>query len=104
IELHRHDGMCRIESDIRTRSGHGRDRRKPLGTAKRLYGSLKHFIGSITNLHLHWREVVYAKGKTVQLTSNNEVPTHVDGDGTGGLPVEYTILPMAARVLVPKTM
>ena len=65
---------------------------------------LKHFIGSLTNLHLHWREVVYAKGKTVQLTSNNEVPTHVDGDGNGNLPVEYSILPMAARVLVPNTM
>ncbi|NQT20502.1 MAG: diacylglycerol kinase family lipid kinase, partial [Planctomycetes bacterium] len=44
---------------------------------------LKHMIGCITNLHLHCSEVVYAKGKTVQLTSNNEVPTHVDGDGTG---------------------
>ena len=62
----------------------------------------KHFFGTITGLHLHFSEVIYAKGKTVRLSSAGEVPTHVDGDGNGILPVEYTILPMAARVLVPE--
>jgi len=64
----------------------------------------KHFFGIVTGLHLHFREVVYAKGKTVRLSSPGEVPTHVDGDGNGHLPVEYTILPMAARVLVPQSV
>jgi len=63
---------------------------------------IKHFFGSVTGLHMHFREVVYAKGKTIRLSSASDVPTHVDGDGNGSLPVEYTILPMAARVLVPQ--
>ena len=62
---------------------------------------LKHFLGTVTGLHLHFSEVIYAKGKTVRLSSVGEVPMHVDGDGNGTLPVEYTILPVAAKVLVP---
>ena len=62
---------------------------------------LKHLFGTVTRMHLHYREVKYFKGKHVRLSSTKPVPTHVDGDENGMLPVSYTIMPMAARVLVP---
>jgi len=64
---------------------------------------LKHLFGTVARIHLHYREVKYFKGKHIRLSPVDSVPipTHVDGDENGMLPVEYTIMPMAARVLVP---
>jgi len=62
---------------------------------------LKALFGSVTGLYLHFREVMYFKGRRVSLTAGDTVPTHVDGDGNGTLPTSYGILPMAASILVP---
>ena len=61
----------------------------------------KHLVGTITRIHLHYSDVAYFRGKTVKLTSIGTVPTHVDGDENGNLPTVYTVMPLAARFLVP---
>lgn len=61
----------------------------------------KHLVGLMTRLHLHYSDVAYFRGKTVRLSSNGTVPTHVDGDENGNLPTIYTVMPLAVKVLVP---
>jgi len=62
----------------------------------------KHLLGTILRLHLRYSDVAYFRGKTIKLSSSETVPTHVDGDENGSLPTVYTVMPLAAKVLVPR--
>lgn len=49
------------------------------------------------------RDVVYAQGKEIRFEPAGEeaAPLQIDGDPAGELPVDFSVLPAAARIIVP---
>jgi YegS/Rv2252/BmrU family lipid kinase len=62
---------------------------------------LWHSFMTAVQYHVHLPEVVYAQGREVLVESPQPVCMEIDGDPAGELPARYSVLPGAARFLLP---
>ena len=58
------------------------------------------FLHAVTGEHTRLEGVVYVKGKSVRVTSAEEVPVQVDGDAAGFTPLEVEMLERKVPFLV----
>ncbi len=62
-----------------------------------------HSLRAIARRHVEHGGVRYARLGRVRVESPSTVPVQLDGELSGGLPIEVTIRPAAIRLLVPPT-
>jgi diacylglycerol kinase family enzyme len=53
--------------------------------------------------HIHYRDVVYRKCRTVRVESEAPSPVQLDGDRFGHTPATFELAPRALQVLIPKS-
>lgn len=61
----------------------------------------KYLIGAVTRTHTRFPDVACVKAKDIKITSNTRVSIQADGDIIGELPMEFTVVPNALKVIVP---
>ena len=62
---------------------------------------VKHSVMTLFKSHSQSRDVVYKQGKTVGISAEETIRSHIDGDPGLDLPVDISIEPQAVKVLVP---
>lgn len=56
-----------------------------------------------TGKHIHLHEITMYKGKSITISAPKPMPVHVDGEPMeGSSRIQFTLLPKAIRILVPK--
>ncbi len=64
---------------------------------------VRHLPKLFTGRHVNLPDVTMHKGKEIVVNSPEPIPLHVDGEAAGSyVRVEFTILPKAIRVMVPR--
>jgi diacylglycerol kinase (ATP) len=59
------------------------------------------FLLAATGEHVHDEDVIYQKGKHVEIDSPVDVPLQIDGDPAGHTPVRIDLLPVRLPFIVP---
>ena len=63
---------------------------------------LEHLMRAAAGEHVHGEDVIYAKGRRIQVESLQAVPVQIDGDSAGSTPLDIELLPMRLPFLVPR--
>jgi diacylglycerol kinase (ATP) len=64
---------------------------------------LRHLPKLFTGQHIHLPDVAIYRGRNITIDAPSPIPVHVDGEAMEGRSrVQFTLLPKAVRVLVPK--
>lgn len=62
-------------------------------------GLLVHSVFSLMRQHVGRNGVIYARGRSVRISAPRPLPVQIDGELFGTTPVEFAILPNAARFI-----
>jgi YegS/Rv2252/BmrU family lipid kinase len=64
----------------------------------------RHFIAAVFGQHLHEHHVSYYPARRVLVRAAKPMPVQADGDPIGATPMEFTVVPRALRVIVPRNV
>lgn len=64
--------------------------------------AVRHFLYAAAGEHLLQEGVVYAKGKSIVVTSAEPVPVQIDGEAAGHTPVDIRLMPVRVPFIVPE--
>jgi diacylglycerol kinase family enzyme len=59
------------------------------------------FLTAAAGEHVHHEDVIYQKGKHVEIDSPVKIPLQTDGDPAGHTPVRIDLLPVRLPFIVP---
>jgi diacylglycerol kinase family enzyme len=62
---------------------------------------IRMFLTAAAGEHIHEEDVIYRKGKHVEIDSPVEMPLQIDGDPAGHTPVRIDLLPVRLPFIVP---
>ena len=68
-----------------------------------LYRPYKHFAAVLCARHRRLDDICCRQGTRIEVQAPSDVPYQVDGDFTGTGPVTVEVVPLALRVVVPRT-
>jgi YegS/Rv2252/BmrU family lipid kinase len=63
--------------------------------------ALRHFLHAAAGEHLLGEDVVYARGKQIDIESSRPIPVQIDGEAAGHTPVHIDLLPLRVPFIVP---
>lgn len=61
----------------------------------------KHSVLTLAKSHSEAKDVVYKQGKMIEISSDQQVHSQIDGDPGFDLPMKIEVIPQAVKVLVP---
>jgi len=62
---------------------------------------LRYLFGVLTGTHRHFHDVVYIRGRCVEMASEAPIRVQVDGEAVGVLPMTFEVIPDALTLMVP---
>jgi YegS/Rv2252/BmrU family lipid kinase len=63
--------------------------------------ALRHFLHAAAGEHLLGEDVVYVRGKQIDIESSEPLPVQIDGEPAGHTPVHIDLLPLRVPFIVP---